>query len=103
MQSTWDSFWVWDKYVVYILTAIAVINIISIYMIWRNSKTNKREALNHFIHDQIGQAYFDNELANILAKDAAIVVLNKYFEEKGRPLIENKFKYYKKPLTYHLL
>lgn len=103
MQSTWDSFWIWDKYVVYILTAIAVINIIGIYMTWRNSEINKREALNNFINDQISQAYFDNELANILAKDAAIVVLNKYFEEKGKPLIECKLKYYKKPLSYYLI
>jgi len=102
-QSSWDTFLVWDKYIIYILTAFAVINIISIYFIWRNSKTNIREALNNFLNDQISHASLDNELANILAKDAAIVVLNKYFEDKGKPLIESKFKYYKKPLSYYLL
>ena len=42
--------------------------------------------INNFLNDQISHASLDNELANILAKDAVIVVLNKYFEDKGKPL-----------------
>lgn len=106
MQTAWDNFWVWDKYIVGILAVFITINVIGIYMTWSRSRTNKREALNAFINDSLQQAEFDLSVANTLAKDAAIVVMNKYFESKGQTLIEGRQKYlqyYQKPLKYYLL
>jgi len=105
-QTAWDNFWVWDKYIVGILAVFIVINVIGIYMTWSQSRTNKREALNAFINDSLQQGEFDLSVANTLAKDAAIVVMNKYFESKGQSLIEGRQKnlqYYQRPLKYYLL
>lgn len=91
----WDNFWIWDRTIIYLLSTFIIMNIISIYLVWRDAKTNTREALNAFLNDSIQQAQFDIEIARALAKDAMKLVLSEY-QQKNANFNES---YYNQKLT----